>query len=206
MQICRNPDNLISHFEKQHWLLIIVIKSSVSKFFPQVKHPISPDWNIYMFVLNYQHFHRQQLCASWGQILTESLEVVFSEHLDRWDISKFFPHEFSLYRYIKIYIYIYVLHICISVLYTYVKVKVLDSQSCPTILWPHGLYSSPGSSVHGIPQARVLEWVAIPFCKGPSWARDWTPILMWWLTRFTSECFCIFAFIPSVFSVRHYKY
>ena len=28
---------------------------------------------------------------------------------------------------------------------------------------PHGLYSLPGSSVHGICQARVLEWVAIAF-------------------------------------------
>ena len=33
-------------------------------------------------------------------------------------------------------------------------------------LQPHGLYSLPGSSVHGISQARVLEWVAIPFSRG----------------------------------------
>ena len=30
----------------------------------------------------------------------------------------------------------------------------------------------PGSSVHGILQARILEWVAIPFCKGSSQPRD----------------------------------
>ena len=30
-------------------------------------------------------------------------------------------------------------------------------------LWPHGLYSLPGSSVHGIFQARILEWVAISY-------------------------------------------
>ena len=35
------------------------------------------------------------------------------------------------------------------------------AQSCPT-LWPHGLHL-PGSSVHGILQARTLEWVAISF-------------------------------------------
>ena len=29
-------------------------------------------------------------------------------------------------------------------------------------------YSPPGSSVHGILQARILEWIAIPFCKGSS--------------------------------------
>ena len=34
--------------------------------------------------------------------------------------------------------------------------------------------SPPGSSVHGILQARILEWVAISFSKGSSWPRDWT--------------------------------
>ena len=29
-------------------------------------------------------------------------------------------------------------------------------------------YSPPGSSVHGILQARILEWVAIPFSRGSS--------------------------------------
>ena len=33
--------------------------------------------------------------------------------------------------------------------------------------------SQPGSSVHGILQAGMLEWVAIPFSRGPSWPRDW---------------------------------
>ena len=36
--------------------------------------------------------------------------------------------------------------------------------------------SLPGSSVHGILQARILEWVAIPFFREYSWARDWTPV------------------------------
>ena len=31
--------------------------------------------------------------------------------------------------------------------------------------WPHGLWL-PGSSVHGTLQARILEWVAIPFSRG----------------------------------------
>ena len=42
-----------------------------------------------------------------------------------------------------------------------VKVKVLAAQSCPT-LWDPVDRSPPGSSVHGILQARILEWVAIP--------------------------------------------
>jgi len=34
--------------------------------------------------------------------------------------------------------------------------------------------SPPGSSVHGISQARILEKVAISFSRGSSWLRDWT--------------------------------
>ena len=43
-------------------------------------------------------------------------------------------------------------------------------------LRPHGLYL-PGSSVHGILQARMLEWIAIPFSRGSSRARDQTRIV-----------------------------
>ena len=34
----------------------------------------------------------------------------------------------------------------------------------------------PGSSVHGISQARTLEWVAISFSRGSTWPRDWTQV------------------------------
>ena len=49
------------------------------------------------------------------------------------------------------------------------------SQSCPTLCDPMDC-SSPGSSVHGILQARILEWVAIPFSQGTSWPRDRTQV------------------------------
>ena len=45
------------------------------------------------------------------------------------------------------------------------KEKVLDAQSCPTFCDPMDC-NLPGSSVHGILQARVLEWIAIPFSRG----------------------------------------
>ena len=37
-------------------------------------------------------------------------------------------------------------------------------------------HSLPGSSVHGILQARILEWVAIPFSRGSPWPRDWIQV------------------------------
>ena len=39
---------------------------------------------------------------------------------------------------------------------------MLVTQSCPTLCNPVG-YSLPGSSGHEILQARILEWIAIPF-------------------------------------------
>ena len=44
-------------------------------------------------------------------------------------------------------------------------------QSCLT-LWDPMDCSSPGSSVYGVLQARILEWVAISFSKGSFWPRD----------------------------------
>ena len=49
------------------------------------------------------------------------------------------------------------------------------AQSCPTLCDPMD-YSLPGSSVHGIFQARVLEWIAISFSRGSSWPRDRTQV------------------------------
>ena len=49
-----------------------------------------------------------------------------------------------------------------------VKVKVKDAQSCPTLCDPMDY------TVHGILQARILEWVAFPFSRGSSQPRDQT--------------------------------
>ena len=46
---------------------------------------------------------------------------------------------------------------------------------CPTFFHPMDC-SPPGSSVHAISKARILEWVAISFCMGSSGPRDWTHV------------------------------
>ena len=50
-----------------------------------------------------------------------------------------------------------------------------SSTECPTLCDPMDC-SSPGSSVHGILQACILEWVAIPFSRGSSQPRDWIQV------------------------------
>ena len=60
---------------------------------------------------------------------------------------------------------------------TYFKrvVKVLVTQPCLTHCNPMDC-SPPVSSIRGILQARILEWVAIRFPRGSSWPRDQSPI------------------------------
>ena len=52
-----------------------------------------------------------------------------------------------------------------------IKCCCLVAQSCLTLCDPMD-YSPPGSSVHGISQARILEWVAISFSRVSFWPRD----------------------------------
>ena len=61
---------------------------------------------------------------------------------------------------------------CMSCLYEWVSEV---TQSCPTFCDPMDC-SLPGSSIHGIFQAKVLEWVAIAFSRGSSQPRTRTHI------------------------------
>ena len=49
------------------------------------------------------------------------------------------------------------------------------AQSCAT-LWNPMDCSLPGSSVHGILQARMLEWIAVPFYRGSPQHKDWSQV------------------------------
>ena len=61
------------------------------------------------------------------------------------------------------------------------------SQSYPTLCDSMDC-SLSHSSIHGIFQARVLEWVAISFSRGSSQPRDWT-----WDSRIVGRCFTVWA-------------
>ena len=57
------------------------------------------------------------------------------------------------------------------------KKKVIVAQSRLTVCDPVDC-SLPGSSLHGIFQARILEWVAIFFYRGSSRTQGWNPGLL----------------------------
>ena len=67
------------------------------------------------------------------------------------------------------------------------QLRVLGTHSFLTLGNPMDC-SRPGSSVHGVLQARLLEWVAIPFFRRSSWPCDWT-----WVSHITGRFFNIWA-------------
>ena len=64
----------------------------------------------------------------------------------------------------------------------------MSSLSRVPTLWDPTDCSLPGSSVHGIFQATVLEWIAISFSRGSSWPRDWTRV-----SRIAGRCFTVWV-------------
>ena len=75
----------------------------------------------------------------------------------------------------------------LNLVWVLVSMIVLVAQLCPTLCNPMDC-SLPGNSVHGILQARILEWVAIPFSKGSSQFRDWT-----WVSCIAGRFFTVWA-------------
>ena len=76
-----------------------------------------------------------------------------------------------LHRYYYCYCYYYCMVVVLIYALTsrkYVKVKVM--QLCPTLCDPMDY------TVHGILQARILEWAAVPFSRGSSQPRDRTQV------------------------------
>ena len=91
---------------------------------------------------------------------------------------------------------------------------VLVTQSCPTLCDPMDC-CLPGSCVHGILQARIQEWVAIPFSRGSSQPRDRTQVsyiagrfFTIWATREAKVKSTIYkgsALLAKHFSIIHFK-
>ena len=73
------------------------------------------------------------------------------------------------------------------------------SQSCPTLCDPMDC-NLPGSSVHGLLQPRILEWVAISFLKRSSQPRDRTRV-----SHIGGRCFTIWATREALRDENHYQ-
>ena len=97
--------------------------------------------------------------------------------------------------YLSIYVFVTTIKVLILLWFNtwWVCVCVLVTQSCLTLSDPMDC-GPPASSVHGILQARILEWIAIPFSRGSSRPRAHTQasriagrFLTIWATRGAPE-------------------
>ena len=152
---------------------------------PKWPHDQIPYWAVqsYFIMLEFEHWNEVFKKWKWdeaasgldpysGPILVRSCENLWSETMSAlskvWWASSFFvtKETFLIPRSMK---------------------KVLISQLCPTIWGPMD-YSSPGSSVHGILQARIPEWVAMTISRRSSWSRGRT-----WVCHIAGRFFTVWA-------------
>ena len=108
---------------------------------------------------------------NWGKTDLETVPVPSSD--DNWGNS-------IVHVWVCVYVYECV-YMCVC---TYCNTDICTSQRksesevtqlCLTLCNPMDC-SLPGSSIHGIFQARILEWVAISFSRRSSQPRDWTQV------------------------------
>ena len=116
----------------------------------------------------------------WGSTVTLLVEKVLCHWLVMWPLKIYFTF--------------------LSLSFTVYKVGmkcVLVAQSCPT-LWDPMNCSQQGSSVHGIPQAWILKWAAMPSPRGSSWSGDWT-----WISCIADGFFTIWATREELFHLKN---
>ena len=113
------------------------------------------------------------------------LVVLSALHLNTWQSKPSYIKKLEKFR-IKIYDSIY-LYIFWVQMYVRLCVCLLVAQLCPTLCHPMDC-SPPSSSVQGILQAWILEWVAISLSRGSSQPRDHS-----WVSCFAGGCFTAWA-------------
>ena len=137
-------------------------------------HTISVLWCLAYFIIYRNVFKLHQCCSIFQNFIhflwLNNIPCICTHHI-------LFTHSF-------VYSCLSCLHI--SAVVNIIAVNIGEQVSIWVCVWVCVLShiwlcdpvdcSPPGSSVHGLLQARTLEWVAISFSSGSSWPRDWTQV------------------------------
>ena len=102
--------------------------------------------------------------GKWGEESLKSCYAIYQRLEKNWISEKTHKYNSDFYKCASS---------CLVCVCVCVCVCVLVTELCPTLCDPMDC-SPPGSSVHEILQARILELVAIPFSRGSCWPGDWT--------------------------------
>ena len=147
------------------WLFTALVNHHIWGFLKQIGHSFPP----HMFSLHKESLAQYLACSS---SCSQLIEPKVSELL-LGDQERLLCYEFHATK-----------HRVPSLLCEWVSEV---AQSCPTLCDPMDC-NPPGSSIHGISQAWILEWATIPFARGSSEPRDWT-----WVSCTADRCFTIWA-------------
>ena len=115
------------------------------------------------------HFRTYQVIFNRINFATETSKNYFFLHQCYYHI-----HNHIVYNY---HLQVVLTRTFIQLSLMYCAVLCLFAQSCLTLCDPMDC-SPPGSSVHGIPQARILEWVAMPSSRGIFPTQGSNPVLL----------------------------
>ena len=120
-------------------------------------------WKIHVFIANPQRDSRPLHQDRFSFLLTSCVFLSDTFRCDSIkDIYSFFSHKWESWS------------LFFSLSWTRATAACLVTQPCLTLCSP--TCSLPGSSVLGILQARIMEWVAMPSSRGSSQPRDWTQV------------------------------
>ena len=141
----------------------------------------------FVFILSFNNFSYVRLILSvlwsWWEYWNEtiitwvtfssflccsSFNITTNHHINGWCITISFGNLLSAFHCV----------VCsvITVKHWYMSEWVSEvAPSCPTLCDSVDCSPPPGSSLHGILQARILEWIAISFSRWSSWPRDFKP-------------------------------
>ena len=153
-QITKEKTNLII-YSFLHCLCLIL---SSQQWYKMVNIPISQRRKqIKRILWLAQKFCRQYLRLIWNQVSCSSSHITLHK-----------PFQLQI-------LFTVAQRVCVCALSHFSRVQLFAT------LWTVARYnpmncSLPGSSVHGLLQARTLEWVAMPSSRGSSWPGDWTHV------------------------------
>ena len=110
----------------------------------------------------------------WGREQAETQNQTKKvTYLLHWSRSQAFSAAHSPQRLSHVYYHVYLLFIHRSIVVT---ISISHSITSDTLATPRTVRSPSGPSVHGILQARILEWVAISFSRGSSRPKNQTQV------------------------------
>ena len=128
-----------------------------------------------LLLTNGHTYNTQKNILLHAQLNTKA-NITMNTHISRFGKRRISVHQ--MLPYVSPHIFYYYPKLCVNhfLVFIVLSLAVVQSLSCVQLFVTPVHCSPPGSSVHGISQARILEWVAISSSRRSSWHRARTSV------------------------------